>query len=122
MFTAHSIPLSMAENCRYEVQLREASRLVAEQVGHDRWELVYQSRSGPPSQPWLEPDVCDRIEALHAEGSLQDLILLPIGFISDHMEVMFDLDEEAAELCEKLGVECGVLRPLARIRNHFDDP
>ncbi len=104
LFTAHSIPMSMAENCTYEMQLRESSRLVAEALGHERWELVYQSRSGPPQQPWLEPDVCDRIEQLHAEGGLQDLIILPIGFVSDHMEVMFDLDTEAAELCEKLGV------------------
>ncbi|MEN1678771.1 MAG: ferrochelatase [Planctomycetota bacterium] len=104
MFTAHSIPNSMAENCAYEKQLTEASRLTAEAAGHANWELVYQSRSGPPQQPWLEPDVCDRIEELHGEGGLQDLIILPIGFVSDHMEVMFDLDTEAKELCEKLDV------------------
>ncbi|MEO0531224.1 MAG: ferrochelatase [Planctomycetota bacterium] len=104
LFTAHSIPDSMAENCKYERQLTEASRLTAEAVGHANWELVYQSRSGPPQQPWLEPDVCDRIETLHAEGGLEDLIILPIGFVSDHMEVLFDLDTEAKELCEKLGV------------------
>lgn len=105
LFTAHSIPDAMADNCRYAVQLEEASRLTAEAVGHDNWELVYQSRSGPPQQPWLEPDVCDRIEALHAESGLKNLVLLPIGFVSDHMEVMFDLDTEAKELCEKLGVK-----------------
>lgn len=105
LFTAHSIPDAMADNCRYAVQLEEASRLTAEEVGHTNWELVYQSRSGPPQQPWLEPDVCDRIEQLHAEGGLKNLILLPIGFVSDHMEVMFDLDTEAKELCEKLGVK-----------------
>lgn len=106
LFTAHSIPLSMAENCRYEVQLAEACRLVAEgaRLGPDQWELVYQSRSGSPHQPWLEPDVCDRIEQLHAEGRLHNLVLVPIGFISDHMEVLFDLDTEARELCERLGV------------------
>lgn len=104
MFTAHSIPLGMAENCRYEAQLQEACRLVAEGVGHEPWALVYQSRSGPPSQPWLEPDVCDAIEQLHAAGQLKDLVLMPIGFISDHMEVLFDLDTEATELCEKLGI------------------
>ena len=107
LFTAHSIPMSMAENCRYEKQLNEASRLVAEAVGHDRWELVYQSRSGPPQQPWLEPDVCDHIEARHAGGDLKDVVVMPIGFVSDHMEVLFDLDTEAAELCEKLGVGFG---------------
>lgn len=104
LFTAHSIPLSMAENCAYERQLTEASRLVAEAAGHADWELVYQSRSGPPQQPWLDPDVCDRIESLHAAGGLRDVVVLPIGFVSDHMEVMFDLDTEARELCEKLAV------------------
>lgn len=106
LFTAHSIPLSMAENSRYEVQLAEACRLVAEGAGlrPDQWELVYQSRSGSPHVPWLEPDVCDRIEQLHAAGGLADLVLVPIGFISDHMEVLFDLDTEALELCERLGV------------------
>ena len=104
MFTAHSIPMSMADNCNYQKQLTEACRLVAEGVGHSRYELVYQSRSGPPQQPWLEPDVCDRIEELHNAGELQDLVILPIGFVSDHMEVLFDIDTEAKELCEKLGV------------------
>ncbi|TWT48532.1 ferrochelatase [Botrimarina hoheduenensis] len=104
LFTAHSIPNSMADNCRYAVQLHEASRLTAEAVGVKDWELVYQSRSGPPQQPWLEPDVCDRIEELHRQGGLHDLVLMPIGFVSDHMEVLFDLDTEARDLCEKLGV------------------
>ncbi|TWT90569.1 Ferrochelatase [Pseudobythopirellula maris] len=104
MFTAHSIPMAMAEGCRYERQLQEACRLVAEAAGAPRWELVYQSRSGPPQQPWLEPDVCDRIETLHAAGGLEELVILPIGFISDHMEVLFDLDTEARELCEKLDI------------------
>lgn len=109
LFTAHSIPLSMAENCKYEAQLTEACRIVAEQVGHANWELVYQSRSGPPQQPWLEPDICDHIEALHKSSTekdapLKDVIILPIGFISDHMEVLFDLDTEAQEICDKLGI------------------
>jgi ferrochelatase len=104
LFTAHSIPLSMAANCNYERQLKEASRLVVQGAGAARWELVYQSRSGPPHQPWLEPDVCDRIEQLHAAGALADLIIVPIGFISDHLEVLYDLDVEAAQLCERLGV------------------
>lgn len=110
LFTAHSIPMSMAENCNYEKQIREACRLVAEGVGHGNWELVYQSRSGPPQQPWLEPDVCDHIETLHAARAatsepLTELLLLPVGFISDHMEVLFDLDTEARELCEKLNID-----------------
>lgn len=104
VFTAHSIPMSMADNCRYETQLREASRLVAEQVSHQNWELVYQSRSGSPHVPWLEPDVCDYLAERHKQGGLQDVVILPIGFVSDHMEVLFDLDTEAKELCEELGL------------------
>lgn len=103
LFTAHSIPMSMADNSRYVEQLTQASKLVAEQLGHENWELVYQSRSGPPHQPWLEPDICDRIEQLASEGE-RDFVVVPIGFVSDHMEVLFDLDTEAKELCEKLGV------------------
>jgi ferrochelatase len=106
LFTAHSIPTAMAATCRYEEQLREASRLVAEAagVGPGHWELVYQSRSGPPQQPWLEPDICDRIRTLHAAGDLTDLIVVPVGFISDHIEVLYDLDTEANGLCERLGI------------------
>ncbi len=109
LFTAHSIPEAMADNCHYVDQLNEAARLIAEAVNHTHWELVYQSRSGPPQQPWLEPDICDRIEALHqaaeAKGQpLTDLLILPLGFISDHLEVLFDLDIEAQQLCDKLGI------------------
>lgn len=104
LFSAHSIPLTMADNCRYVAQLQEACRLVAEGAGHQNWELVYQSRSGSPHQPWLEPDVCDRIREIHANNPITDLVILPIGFISDHMEVLFDLDTEARELCESLGI------------------
>lgn len=104
VFTAHSIPMAMAAGCNYEIQLREAARLVSDAVSHDDSELVYQSRSGPPSQPWLEPDVCDYLKEVHAEGKLSDVVIAPIGFISDHMEVIFDLDTEARELCEELGL------------------
>lgn len=103
LFTAHSIPTSMAATSRYVPQLEESCRLVAERAAAPRWELVFQSRSGPPSQPWLEPDVCDRIRALHAEG-VDRVVVAPIGFISDHMEVLYDLDTEAADLCRSLGV------------------
>lgn len=108
LFSAHSIPLSMAENSRYEMQLREAARLIAERIPANawkagNWELVYQSRSGPPQQPWLEPDICDRIEELAGQG-VQDIVVVPLGFVSDHMEVMYDLDTEAKQLCEKLGL------------------
>jgi ferrochelatase len=104
LFTAHSIPLAMADNCRYMTQLQETCRLVAEGAGHAMWELVYQSRSGSPHQPWLEPDVCDRIKEMHEDGQLTDLVILPVGFISDHMEVLFDIDTEARDLCEELGI------------------
>lgn len=104
LFTAHSIPLSMAENCAYEKQLKESCRLVSEAVAHTNWELVYQSRSGPPQQPWLEPDICDRISELHTDKKMEDLVIVPIGFVSDHMEVLFDLDTEAKDLCAELGV------------------
>ena len=101
LFTAHSIPTSMSDNCDYVKQLSESSRLVAEACGVTRWQLVYQSRSGPPQQPWLEPDVCDVINELGKSNRPKGLIVAPIGFISDHMEVMFDLDEQAATACRE---------------------
>ena len=108
LFVAHSIPVGMAQGCRYEAQLQEASRLCHELSGVQApWELVYQSRSGSPSQPWLEPDICDRIQALHDEG-VKAVIIVPIGFICDHLEVLYDLDTEARELCERLGM--GMIR------------
>jgi ferrochelatase len=104
VFTAHSIPMSMAETSKYVMQLTEASRLVAEQAGVTNWRLVYQSRSGPPTQPWLEPDVCDAIRELADQG-VTKLVVAPIGFISDHMEVLYDLDTEAADLCRERGID-----------------
>jgi ferrochelatase len=104
IFTAHSIPQAMAANCKYEEQLREASRLVADGVDRQNWNLVYQSRSGPPQQPWLEPDVGDFIESRHQESPLRDVVVVPIGFISDHLEVLFDLDTEVRHQCEQLGI------------------
>ncbi len=102
-FTAHSIPLSMAQNCVYEAQLQEVARLVVDSVGTNPWQLVYQSRSGPPHQPWLEPDIGDHLEALKANG-VTDVVIAPIGFISDHMEVIFDLDTEAKEIADEIGL------------------
>ncbi|MEX2141151.1 MAG: ferrochelatase [Pirellulales bacterium] len=105
VFTAHSIPQSMAANCRYEMQLREASRLVAEAIGvlPERWQLAYQSRSGPPSQPWLEPDIVDCLRELKADGA-HNVMVVPIGFISDHIEVLYDLDTVAQQAAEQLGL------------------
>jgi len=96
-FTAHSIPMSMAQTSEYEQQLNETCRLICESLGVDqsRWKLVYQSRSGRPQDPWLEPDICDHLDALHAEG-IQHVVVHPVGFLSDHIEVLYDLDDEAA--------------------------
>ncbi len=102
-FTAHSIPLSLARTSAYEAQLQESARLVAQEVGAERWSLVYQSRSGPPHQPWLEPDICDHLEALHGQG-IRAVVVAPIGFLSDHLEVLFDLDTEAQGVAERLGM------------------
>jgi protoporphyrin/coproporphyrin ferrochelatase len=105
VFTAHSVPLSMAQSSPYVAQLTDACQLVSQALSPTLpWVLVYQSRSGPPTQPWLEPDICDHIRNLHAAGSLTDLVIAPIGFLSDHMEVVFDLDTQAAELCRQLGI------------------
>jgi ferrochelatase len=104
VFTAHSIPAAMAESSDYEAQLQEACRLVCGLLGDRyRWDLVYQSRSGPPGQPWLEPDVGDHLETLAAAG-VDDVVIVPIGFVSDHMEVRFDLDVEAVAKADKLGL------------------
>jgi ferrochelatase len=105
LFTAHSVPQAMADGCQYETQLREACGLVANELGRREWRLVYQSRSGPPNQPWLEPDVLDFIRASHADQPLHNVIVVPIGFISDHLEVLYDLDTEAKQTCEQLGVQ-----------------
>ena len=104
-FTAHSIPSSMAAGCDYEKQLTETARLTAEAVGipAERWKLVYQSRSGRPEDPWLEPDILDHIADLKAKG-VDAVAIAPIGFLSDHMEVLFDLDEEAAHKAAELGM------------------
>lgn len=100
VFTAHSIPLSMAESCFYEAQLRAASGAVAAALGHSDWELVWQSRSGPPQQPWLEPDIEDTLAGWNS-GSV---VVVPIGFISDHMEVLWDLDTRAAAVAREQGL------------------
>ena len=104
VFTAHSIPLGMAEASPYVEQLRDSCQLVCQMLGRPAGALVYQSRSGPPTQPWLEPDICDYIRQLHSAEGLTDLVVMPIGFLSDHMEVIYDLDTEAAAVCRELGV------------------
>jgi ferrochelatase len=93
----------MARNCDYEMQLRETSQLIAEAAGFRNWRLVFQSRSGSPSQPWLGPDVSDHLRELQA-GRATDVVVAPIGFVSDHMEIIYDLDTEARALCQELGL------------------
>jgi protoporphyrin/coproporphyrin ferrochelatase len=108
VFTAHSIPTSMAQNSAYEAQLRETCRLVAEAADVDatKWQLVYQSRSGSPSQPWLEPDILDYLRTLREGGanSATDVVVLPVGFVSDHIEILYDLGTEARDLADEIGL------------------
>ncbi|HET7138226.1 MAG TPA: ferrochelatase [Gaiellaceae bacterium] len=114
-FTAHSIPVAMAKNCAYEAQLRETARLVAEAAGAGERQVVYQSRSGAPHVPWLEPDVCDHLDRLAARGA-SGVVVAPIGFVSDHLEVLYDLDFEAREKAAELGL------PFARARTAGTHP
>ena len=93
----------MAAGCDYERQLLETCRLVAEGAGHASWRLVFQSRSGPPTQKWLGPDICDHLRELKEAGTT-DAVVAPIGFISDHMEVLYDLDTQARKVAEALGL------------------
>ncbi|WP_067488394.1 ferrochelatase [Actinomadura hibisca] len=103
-FSAHSVPLDQPGREQYTAELEEISAKVAGRAAPEqRWELVYQSRSGPPSQPWLEPDIGDHLRKLHAEG-VPAVVNVPVGFVSDHMEVMYDLDTEAANLAAELGM------------------
>jgi ferrochelatase len=104
VFTAHSIPESMAANCDYAAQLNETAKLVAEASGYGRWQLVYQSRSGSPLQPWLGPDICDYLRKLKSQG-VASVIVSPIGFVSDHMEVIYDLDIEARRVAGEIGLQ-----------------
>ncbi len=105
VFTAHSIPVSMARNCRYENQLREACRLVCERlvIPEARYALAFQSRSGRPGDPWLEPDICDHLGVLATRG-VRNVVVVPIGFLSDHVEVLYDLDFEAQQKSGELGL------------------
>ena len=115
VFTAHSIPLPMAEASLYREQLQTSAQLIAEMSGVGDWALVYQSRSGRPQDPWLEPDVCEYLRVEHA-ARLSAAIICPVGFVCDHIEVLYDLDREAAEMCVGLGL------PMARAEAVNDDP
>jgi ferrochelatase len=101
VYTAHSIPASMAQTSPYEQQFRAAAKLVNEELGLGEPTLAFQSRSGPPTQPWLGPDIGELITT----ATSKRLIVVPIGFISDHMEVIYDLDYEAAQLAKSRCIE-----------------
>ncbi|AXB48400.1 ferrochelatase [Amycolatopsis albispora] len=111
VFVAHSVPVSADAAAgppsegghRYSRQIAEAARLVAAEAGVESYDVVWQSRSGPPQVPWLEPDIVDHIDALHAEG-VRSVVVCPVGFVSDHLEVIWDLDNEAAERAGELGM------------------
>ena len=104
VFTAHSIPESMAANCDYVAQLAETAGLIARELKIDKWQLVYQSRSGSPMQPWLGPDVLEHLRTLASAG-VKEVVVAPIGFVSDHMEIVYDLDFEAQNLARELDVK-----------------
>ncbi len=100
IFTAHSIPAAMAAASPYVEQLRDSARLIAERLGRREWTLAFQSRSGSPRDPWLEPDVCDVLRGFMGQAA----VVAPIGFICDHVEVLYDLDVEAARVAREAGV------------------
>jgi ferrochelatase len=111
VYTAHSIPTVMAQQSPYEAQLHEACRLVSQALGHSEWTLAYQSRSGPPHQPWLGPDIGEHLVALAARGTRR-VVLVPIGFLAAHVEVLYDLDVEARAVCQQFGIEMVRAEPV----------
>ncbi len=110
VYTAHSIPLAMANTCDYVPQLEEVRRLVSRELSHTNDALAYQSRSGPPAQPWLEPDILDYLRDLKQRKAASAVVIAPVSFTSDHMEVLYDLDVEAKHLCQELKL------PMSRAR------
>ena len=103
VFTAHSVPVAMAAGSPYAAQLALAGRAIAGRLGRASFTIAYQSRSGPPRDRWLEPDVADAIRALGREGA-RDVVVVPVGFVCDHVEVLYDLDVEARRAAEAAGV------------------
>jgi len=103
VFTAHSIPVPMANDSHYVQELNRTAELVTKKFEQKTWSLAYTSRSGAPTDPWLEPDVCDEIRA-QAKRGVREILAIPIGFLADHVEVLFDLDIEAREAAQKAGV------------------
>jgi ferrochelatase len=114
VFTAHSVPVAMADGSPYVAQVTGASRLVAERLGLARWSVAYQSRSGSPRDPWLAPDVADALSELARDG-VRDVVVSPIGFVVDHVEVLYDLDVEARRVAEDAGLR---LHRAAALNDH----
>jgi ferrochelatase len=103
IFTAHSVPVAMASGSPYARQVEAAALVIAGRLGHARWQVAYQSRSGSPTDPWLEPDICDAIRAAKVRG-IEDVVVAPIGFVCDHVEVLYDLDVEARATASEAGL------------------
>ncbi len=115
VFTTHSLPKADSDRCDYLAQHRDVAAVVAASVGHTHWDLVYQSRSGPPQVPWLEPDIGDHLTDLAGRG-VPGVVIVPIGFVSDHMEVIWDLDTVALQTAAALGL------PAIRVGTPGADP
>ena len=115
IFTAHSIPVSMAERYPYQQQFEESAAQVIARLEGNAFATVYQSRSGRPEDPWLGPDVCEYLKTERASG-LEAAVIAPLGFVSDHVEVLYDLDVEAADVCRDIGL------PMARAASANDHP
>jgi ferrochelatase len=103
IFTAHSLPVAMATGSPYVEQVESSAHLIAKKLDHPHWSLAFQSRSGRPSDPWLEPDIVQAIRDCAANG-VRQIVVAPIGFVCDHVEVLYDLDIEAKKLADDLGV------------------
>jgi len=103
IFTAHSVPVAMASGSPYARQLEAAALVIARRLDHPRWRIAYQSRSGAPSDAWLEPDICDVLRGAKGQG-IEDVVIVPIGFVCDHVEVLYDLDVEARAVAAESGV------------------
>jgi ferrochelatase len=103
ILTAHSVPVAMASGSPYTRQLEAAALVIAGRLGQARWQVAYQSRSGAPSDPWLEPDICDALRRVKGQG-IEDVVVVPIGFVCDHVEVLYDLDVEARAVAAQVDV------------------
>jgi len=112
VFTAHSLPVSLAERSSYRQQLYEACALAAERAGRSHWELAYQSRSPRSAVPWLEPDVAQLVRRLAEHDSPKDIVVAPIGFLLENIEILYELDVQLAELCDDLGINMVRTAPI----------